>query len=115
MEHAKMLDQLQAAASEALDNRYVTLGEITIVSALLTEFAMTLLLFEELDKFNNFNNQPEGTTACEKIEFNQALADVLKEVCCIEDAVVKKIKAGIAIDAAEEGLTPDPPTGCCGK
>lgn len=114
MDHAKMLNQLQTAAAESLQSRDVTLGEITIVSALLTEFAVTLLLFEEIEKFNDFNNQTGGTTACEKIEFDRALADVLKGVCCIEDAVVKKIRAGIAIDAAQDPYTPV--TGdCCAR
>ncbi|MGG0644189.1 hypothetical protein ABE021_09625 [Sporosarcina gallistercoris] len=113
MDHAKMLNQLQTAAAESLQSRNVTLGDITIVSALLTEFAVTLLLFEEIEKFNDFNNQPNGTSACEKIEFDRALADVLKGVCCIEDAVVKKIRAGIAIDAAEDST---PVVGdCCSR
>lgn len=113
MDHAKMLNQLQAAAAESLNNPRITLGEITIVSALLTEFAVTLLLFEEVEKFNDFNNQPNGTSACEKIEFDKALADVLNGVCCIEDAVVKKIRAGIAIDAADDSVNPPYVGECC--
>lgn len=111
MDHVKMLNQLQGAATNSLQNRHVTLGDIIIVSALLTEFATTLILFEEVEKFDNFNDQE--TTPCEKIEYNEALADVLRGVCCIEDAVVKKIRAGIEYDAVEE--TVDPAEGCCGR
>lgn len=113
MDHAKMLNQLQAAAAESLNNRSVTLGEITIVSALLTEFAVTLILFEEVEKFREFNDNV--TTPCEKIEFDKALADVLKGVCCIEDAVVKKIRAGIAIDAADDSVNPPYVGDCCSR
>lgn len=111
MNHTHMLNQLQTAAAESLQNRTVTLGDITIVSALLTEFAVTLLLFEEVEKFREFN--ANDTTPCEKIEFDRALAEVLQGVCCIEDAVVKKIRAGIAIDAA---VDPYPVAGeCCSR
>ncbi|MDW0110798.1 hypothetical protein [Sporosarcina aquimarina] len=113
MDHARMLNQLQAAASDSLQTGTLTLGEIIIVSALLTEFATTAILFEEVRKFDEFNDN--NTTPCQKIEYNEALADVLKGVCCIEDAVVKKIRAGIAYDAAQD--TPDTPVndGCCGR
>ncbi|WP_025785995.1 hypothetical protein [Sporosarcina sp. D27] len=101
MEHSKMLNQLQEAAAGSLNNPRVTLGEITIISALLTEFAVTLILFEEVEKFREFNDN--DTSPREKIEFNKAVADLLKEVCCIEEAIVKKIKAGIEIDSGHSG------------
>lgn len=109
MDHVKMLNQLQAAATDSLQQERITLGDITIVSALLTEFATTLILFEEVYKFQEFNQN--NTSPCEKIEYNQALADVLKGVCCIEDAVVKKIKAGMEMN--NPAVDPQPIVGDC--
>ncbi|REB08846.1 hypothetical protein DVB69_06915 [Sporosarcina sp. BI001-red] len=111
MDHDKMLNQLQLKVADALQRPTVTLGEVTIVSALLTEFATTLILFEEVYKFQEFNENI--TTPCEKIEFNKALAEVLKGVCCIENAIVEKMRAGMEMDGIE--VDPEPIIGDCCK
>ena len=70
------------------------LGGLVIVSALLTELALLGILAAEEDKIL-FALEIPGVTAEELADVDNSVARVLKQVCCIEKQIVKKIELGI--------------------
>lgn len=83
------------------------LGTVLIILALLTELGVISIIYEEADKLDAaidyaFNNiRPIGkfnggnNVLGEIAEVNESVADVLKELCCLKEAVIKEIKLGI--------------------
>lgn len=108
MDQTQMLRELQNTTTGIDDE---ILSDLIIVSALLGEVVLTGILFEELVKFRNFNDD-ETTTACEKAEFNRSVGEMLKGACCLENAFARKIEAAIELKEVA-GETDEPETGDC--
>jgi len=106
----QMLGDLQQVMGVAQRNTGLSddvLGTILVILALITELGVIAVLFEEADKIDaavdyafgagaanfgggNNNNVLEGIA-----EVNESVADVLKELCCLKEAVIKELKLGI--------------------
>ncbi len=112
MEHAnKMINELQTTA-EAVERGRYSLGTWTILSALYTEYLLNELLEREIFKFDEFN--ANDTTPNQKIEFDRAVADFLKHFCCVEEAVIRKIKVGMELNEYPATIAPDSGS-CCSR
>jgi len=95
MEQRKAFSNMQTAMTLG-DTNSNALGGLVIISSLLTELALTDILFAEADKIRaaaDLNN----ATAPQLAEVDNSVARVLDQVCCIERRVIEKIDRGIEI------------------
>ena len=93
MDQRKVFSNMQTSLNigDTDDN---ALGGLVIVLALLTELALLGILSAEEDKIR-FALDIEDVTAEDLADVDNSVAKVLKQVCCIEKQVAKKIELGI--------------------
>ncbi|WP_210469689.1 hypothetical protein [Sporosarcina sp. 6E9] len=77
------------------------LGDLVIFSAVLTEFALTDILFAEADKIRAAICLPD-VTADQLASVDTSVSQVLEQICCIEKRVIGKIDRGIELRNYEE-------------
>lgn len=79
-------------ASTANDD---VLGGVVILSAVFTEFCLADLICAEADKVEKALYKDSGVP--ELTDLDNSVANVLKQICCIEEQINKKIEQGRAI------------------
>ena len=100
MDHKQVLSNMQTSINLGNTNDF-SLGGLVIVSALITEFALTRILFAEADKIDEAVEM-NGVTIPQLVAIDDSVARVLDQVCCIEKRVVEKIYRGISLRKYEQ-------------